>query len=89
MQPLIDLWNAHGALSLPLLWMLLSLILNSVLATRTPEEWVAYAETNPKTALVINVIVRATGIDIVSMIQHVKTFIAQKANDNATKSEPK
>ncbi len=87
MEALSQLWKQHGVLLIPLFWMGLSLILNGLLAMKSPEDWVAYAEKNPKSALIINIIVRATGIDIVSIVQHVQTFVAQKAEDSKAKKE--
>lgn len=56
-------------------WVILSLFVNVLLALKGPQAWVDMAKTNPKAALVINILFRVFGIDLVSLIIHVRDFL--------------
>jgi hypothetical protein len=68
-------------------WAALSLLVNVVLAVKGPAAWVAYAEESPTVALIVNVLFRDFGIDLVSVIQHVQAYLNTLAALKAAKAK--
>lgn len=68
-------------------WALLSLVINAVLAVRGPQAWVDMAKKNPKLALIINILFRAFGIDLVSVLLHVRDYINSRAASESSASK--
>jgi hypothetical protein len=71
-------------------WVVLSFVVNVALAAKGPTAWVAYADQNPTVALIVNILFRDFGIDLVSVIQHIQAYVAAKAagtTPSATSSE--
>jgi len=60
-------------------WVVLSLLINVLLSVKGPQAWVDMAKTNPRAALVINILFRVFGVDLVSLIIHVRDFLNAKA----------
>ncbi len=84
-QTVLAFLQAHMMLTSSIsVWMALSLIVNVVLAVRGPAAWVAFAEESPTLAMIINVLVRAFGIDLVSVIEHLQAWL----NANAQEEQP-
>lgn len=88
MQPLQQLLVTHSKLisSGISVWVLLSLVVNLLLLIKGPKEWVDTAKKNPKTALVINVLFRAFGIDLVSVVLHLRDYVSARAVDSKNDS---
>lgn len=61
------------------IWVGLSLVVNLLLVLKGPEAWVELAKRNPTLGLVVNVLWRALGIDLVSVIVHLKQYLSAKA----------
>jgi hypothetical protein len=57
------------------IWPALSGLLNIILRTRTPEEWVARCENYPRLAAFTRLL-RATGLDPVKMVASIGEFVA-------------
>jgi hypothetical protein len=90
LQTLLAFLTAHMAFTGTLsIWVALSTIVNLLLAVKGPAAWVAYAEQNPTIALVVNVLFRDFGIDLVGVIQHVQAWLALRAQANSgAKKQP-
>lgn len=88
-QFLHNLVATHPQLAAGVLaWVVLATVLNVLLALRSPQQWAALAESNPKTALVLNILVRALGpIDLVSVIQHIQQYVNQQAQAAQSKEK--
>ena len=59
----------------PLVWPAVTGILNIILRTRTPEEWVELNDRSPRRAAFTRFL-RATGLDPVKMVQAIGQFVA-------------
>ena len=88
-QTVLAFLQAHllltGSLSI---WVALSTLVNLLLAIKGPAAWVAYAEKNPTVALVVNILFRDFGIDLVSVIQHLQAWLASRAQPTTTTTTP-
>ena len=60
-----------------LAWPIVSAVLNVVLRTRTPEEWVERCEKQPRLAAFTR-LVRSIGLDPVKMVQALGELVAGK-----------
>ncbi len=79
-QAILTFLQAHLLLSSSVSgWFLASTIVNIALAWKGPQWWIAYAEKNPKVAVVVNVLVRSFGIDLVSVILHIQAYLNARA----------
>lgn len=58
-----------------LAWPIVSAVLNVVLRTRTPEEWIERCERHPRLAAFTRLL-RATGLDPVKMVSSIGEFVA-------------
>lgn len=95
MQTVTELIRQYNWLLIPLFWLILSGAVNVLFWFRTPEDWVKFAEKNPKAARFIR-IMRAAGFDPVKTLVHLKALINAKApsqleppKDDSTKSGSK
>lgn len=61
------------------IWLALSVLVNALLLLKGPQGWVDQAKKNPTAALVINVLFRAFGIDLVGVILHFREYTNAKA----------
>ena len=68
MNDKVELWMVF-------IWPALSGLLNIILRTRTPEEWVERCERSPRLAAFTRLL-RATGLDPVKMVQAIGQFVA-------------
>ena len=68
MSERVELWAVF-------IWPALSGLLNIILRTRTPEEWVERCERHPRLAAFTRLL-RATGLDPVKMVQSIGEFAA-------------
>jgi len=57
------------------IWPALSGLLNIILRTRTPEEWVERCERHPRLAALTRIL-RATGLDPVKMVASIGELVA-------------
>lgn len=60
-----------------LAWPIVSAVLNVILRTRTPEEWVERCEKQPRLAAFTR-LVRSVGLDPVKMVQALGELVAGK-----------
>jgi DNA polymerase/3'-5' exonuclease PolX len=65
----------HVSLWAVFIWPAISGVLNVILRTRTPEEWVAMNDRSPRRAAFTRFL-RATGLDPVKMVQAIGEFAA-------------
>jgi hypothetical protein len=79
MEQLNAFWAQYHILILALVWPILSGILNVALRKKTAEEWVAYAETNPRAHAMLKLI-RAVGFDPVKAIKSFQQLAQGKAD---------
>jgi len=68
MSERVELWAVF-------IWPAITGILNIILRTRTPEEWVERCERHPRLAAFTRLL-RATGLDPVKMVQSIGQFVA-------------
>ena len=68
MDDKVELWMVF-------IWPALSGLLNIILRTRTPEEWVERCERHPRLAALTRIL-RATGLDPVKMVASIGEFVA-------------
>lgn len=68
MSDKVELWAVF-------IWPAITGILNVILRTRTPEEWVARSENYPRLAA-FSRFIRAVGLDPVKMIRSIAEFVA-------------
>lgn len=68
MSDKVELWAVF-------IWPVLSGLLNIILRTRTPEEWVVRCENYPRLAAFTRLL-RATGLDPVKMVQSIAELTA-------------
>lgn len=68
MNDKVELWMVF-------IWPALSGLLNIILRTRTPEEWVELNDRSPRRAAFTRFL-RATGLDPVKMVQAIGQFVA-------------
>jgi hypothetical protein len=68
MNDKVELWMVF-------IWPALSGLLNIILRTRTPEEWVERCERHPRLAAFTRLL-RATGLDPVKMVGSIGQFVA-------------
>lgn len=61
--------------TLAIAWPIVSAVLNVLLRTRTPEEWVARCENYPRLAAFTR-LVRSVGLDPVKMVQALGELVA-------------
>lgn len=61
-----------------LAWPIVSAVLNVILRTRTPEEWVERCEKQPRLAAFTR-LVRSVGLDPVKMVQALGELVAGKS----------
>lgn len=61
--------------SVTVAWPIISAVLNVILRTRTPEEWVHRCENYPRFAAFTR-LVRSVGLDPVKMVQAIAEFVA-------------
>lgn len=80
-----DLWSNHSYLLIPLVWMILTALLNLLFRKKSPEEWVEYAKKKPRLAALIR-LCSALGLDLSKALIHVQKFV--KAQDDATPKPP-
>jgi hypothetical protein len=71
------------------IWMVLSFVVNILLAIKGPAGWVTFAEKNPTIAMIVNVLFRVFGIDLVGLIQHIQAWLNSKAQPQPTLTEKK
>ena len=67
--------SEHVELWAVFIWPAITGILNVILRTRTPEEWVERCERHPRLAAFTRLL-RATGLDPVKMVQSIGEFAA-------------
>lgn len=67
--------SEHVELWAVFIWPAITGILNIVLRTRTPEEWVALNDRSPRRASFTRFL-RATGLDPVKMVSAIGEFVA-------------
>jgi hypothetical protein len=65
----------HVQLWAVFIWPAITGVLNIILRTRTPEEWVERCERHPRLAAFTRLL-RATGLDPVKMVQSIGEFAA-------------
>ena len=82
-----DLWKQHGWVLLFVAWPVLTMLLNVALRKKTPEQWVAYANQNPRTAALIRLI-SATGLDPTKAMRAIQQLV-KGAADKAHAINPK
>jgi hypothetical protein len=68
MSERVELWAVF-------IWPAITGILNIILRTRTPQEWVERCERHPRLAAFTRLL-RATGLDPVKMVQSIGQFVA-------------
>lgn len=68
MSERVELWAVF-------IWPAITGVLNIILRTRTPEEWVERCERHPRLAAFTRLL-RATGLDPVKMVQSIGEFAA-------------
>lgn len=68
MHDRVELWAVF-------IWPAITGILNIILRTRTPEEWVERCERHPRLAAFTRLL-RATGLDPVKMVASIGEFVA-------------
>jgi hypothetical protein len=68
MSERVELWAVF-------IWPAITGVLNVILRTRTPEEWVERCERHPRLAAFTRLL-RATGLDPVKMVQSIGEFAA-------------
>ena len=68
MDDKVELWMVF-------IWPALSGLLNIILRTRTPEEWVERCERHPRLAALTRIL-RATGLDPVKMVASIGELVA-------------
>jgi hypothetical protein len=68
MSERVELWTVF-------IWPAITGLLNIILRTRTPEEWVARCENYPRLAAFTRLL-RATGLDPVKMVSSIAEFTA-------------
>lgn len=83
METLQELWSKHSYWLIPAMWMLLSAVINLALRKKTPEQWVAFAEKNPRTAALVR-LCSSLGIDLSKAILALKGFLNAKAQSSKT-----
>jgi hypothetical protein len=97
MDWITNLWDEHGALLVPLIWMALSALINILMRKRTAEEWVTFGDKYPRLAALTRIL-RAAGIDpvklLISLVQFVhgkalKTTIRDLLETDLNKDQPK
>lgn len=79
MEQLNQLWDTYHILILALVWPIISGVLNVALRKKTAEEWIAYAETNPRAHALLKLI-RAVGFDPVKAIKSFQQLAQGKAD---------
>lgn len=67
--------SEHVSLWAVFIWPAISGILNIILRTRTPEEWVAMNDRSPRRAAFTRLL-RATGLDPVKMVSSIGEFVS-------------
>lgn len=67
MSERVELWAVF-------IWPAITGVLNVILRTRTPEEWVERCERHPRLAAFTRLL-RATGLDPVKMVQSIGEFV--------------
>ena len=67
--------SEHVELWAVFIWPAITGVLNIILRTRTPEEWVERCERHPRLAAFTRLL-RATGLDPVKMVQSIGEFAA-------------
>jgi hypothetical protein len=65
----------HVQLWAVFIWPAITGVLNIILRTRTPQEWVERCERHPRLAAFTRLL-RATGLDPVKMVQSIGQFVA-------------
>jgi hypothetical protein len=77
-----DLWAKHSYWLIPLVWMVLSAVLNVMFRKKSPEAWVEYSKKNPRMAALIR-LCSSLGID------PTKALIAFKRMVDGRAQQPK
>ena len=75
----MELWDKYNVLILALAWPIISGFLNVALRKKTEEEWIAYAETNPRAHAILKLI-RAVGFDPVKAVKSFQQLAQGKAD---------
>lgn len=89
MDMLQTLWDSHRSTILVVGYLILSAVVNALLRKKSPEEWVAYAEQNPRTASIIRFL-SATGIDLAKAILALQRALNYRAgNPTSTSTDAK
>ena len=81
MEYATQLWDQYHILILALAWPIISGTLNVVLRKKTAEEWIAYADSNPRAHAVLKLI-RAVGFDPVKAVKSFQQLAQGKADDS-------
>ena len=78
MEAFAELWERHSYWLIPLVWLVLSALLNMALRKRTAEQWVSFAESRPRSAALVRLL-RALGLDPVKAVLALKHLVNGKA----------
>jgi fumarate reductase subunit C len=70
------------------IWFAISILVNVLLLLKGPQGWVDQAKKNPTAALIINILFRAFGIDLVGVILHFRDYMNAKAAAKPASSTP-
>jgi len=77
MEDLIRFYNDNYTWILATLWFVLTAVFNLATRFKTPEKWVEFGETNPRSQNLIR-LVRALGLDPVKAIKALGAFLSGK-----------
>ena len=81
-ESILSFFHAHPLLTgSASVWVILSTIVNVILAMMGPQAWVNLMAKNPTVALVLG-FMRYFGIDLVGLITHLQAFLNQMASEN-------
>jgi len=81
METFNEWWSQYHILILAFVWPIISGVFNVALRKKTAEEWVAYADTNPRAHALLS-LVRAVGFDPVKAIKSFQLVAKGKADES-------
>jgi len=88
MQQLLKFVTENPTMAAAIGWPILSAIVNLLLKQHTVDEWIAFADKNPRLAALTRLF-RAAGLDPTKTVQALVAFINGKAENLTVPSQPR